>query len=507
MGQGQSIAGKLGKYAFEQNEESCLGRGSFGVVYKGRGPKPRGKYGTVAVKIADKFWMDEYAFKELEMNRRLSQAIHRDLRGHIEKNGRLDEGDTYNIFAGTSNGLSALHGMNIIHRDLKTSNVLLKSRNSKITAKLTDFGCSRELNEGSVAMTICGTLQNLAPECLQSRQNVRYTKESDLWSLGTILYECWTGRVAFEVPPYTFVDSERPQTSMCTPPWVQQSLDGLLRRDASERLTFGQLRTIMLKVGFVQGRPEVDGGSQILVDVLCHLAFDMLVVLRLTSRHLCKTVRRNASLLARQRKFRLALTVSGLGNIVIFDETEDTGSIIVFHSQFDGSESHYLFSALKSAHDLMGPEGTAVISTTAVYAPWAENASHFLPGDWVESLVAELPSIKWSKELRIVWDDEINDEANYVDLLRSFVDRLPELEHLLFTKTYSVDFDVLRDDAFPALPSLSVMVHDVSAGRSEEEEKLLRYCFYFCRSSHEKTRMLIFSNILNPTEKVAQIVE
>lgn len=41
MGQGQSIAGKLGKYAFEQNEESCLGRGSFGVVYKGRGPKVR----------------------------------------------------------------------------------------------------------------------------------------------------------------------------------------------------------------------------------------------------------------------------------------------------------------------------------------------------------------------------------------------------------------------------------------------------------------------------------
>lgn len=39
MGQGQSIAGKLGKYAFEQNDESCLGRGSFGVVYKGRGPK------------------------------------------------------------------------------------------------------------------------------------------------------------------------------------------------------------------------------------------------------------------------------------------------------------------------------------------------------------------------------------------------------------------------------------------------------------------------------------
>ena len=80
-----------------------------------------------------------------------------------------------------------LHGKGIAHRDLKFENILLKDKNyDKI--KISDFGLSRIIKEGSFMQTICGTPEYIAPEVLKSKTTNGYGKAVDLWSLGVILY-------------------------------------------------------------------------------------------------------------------------------------------------------------------------------------------------------------------------------------------------------------------------------------------------------------------------------
>ncbi|CAG9573961.1 putative protein kinase [Leishmania major strain Friedlin] len=90
------------------------------------------------------------------------------------------------IFAQLGLAIRYLHDRRIMHRDLKTSNVLL-TRSGLI--KLGDFGFSRQYQEsvsGEVGKTFCGTPYYLAPEMWQ-RQS--YSYKADIWSLGVIMYE------------------------------------------------------------------------------------------------------------------------------------------------------------------------------------------------------------------------------------------------------------------------------------------------------------------------------
>ncbi|CBZ27060.1 putative protein kinase [Leishmania mexicana MHOM/GT/2001/U1103] len=90
------------------------------------------------------------------------------------------------IFAQLGLAIRYLHDRRIMHRDLKTSNVLL-TRSGLI--KLGDFGFSRQYQEsvsGEVGKTFCGTPYYLAPE-MWRRQS--YSYKADIWSLGVIMYE------------------------------------------------------------------------------------------------------------------------------------------------------------------------------------------------------------------------------------------------------------------------------------------------------------------------------
>lgn len=105
-----------------------------------------------------------------------------------------------NIFVEVCLGVKYLHDNNIIHRDLKPRNILLFSKNNKpsvsayynMTAKVADFGIVltnfKRLTESGVPL---GTMDYMAPE---QKDNAKYVdKSADIYSLGKILLEMWTG--------------------------------------------------------------------------------------------------------------------------------------------------------------------------------------------------------------------------------------------------------------------------------------------------------------------------
>ena len=89
-----------------------------------------------------------------------------------------------------------LHSRNIIHRDIKLSNVLLSD---KMEVKLCDFGLAIE-NRGENNKTICGTPNYIAPEILNHKNNCNYSFEIDIWAFGIILYSLFFHKTPFEAP-------------------------------------------------------------------------------------------------------------------------------------------------------------------------------------------------------------------------------------------------------------------------------------------------------------------
>ncbi|MFH4983929.1 hypothetical protein AB6A40_010638 [Gnathostoma spinigerum] len=111
-----------------------------------------------------------------------------------EQNGvKFLECEVLNYFTQIAIGLEYMHSKQILHRDLKTQNILLNKKRTIV--KLSDFGISKELSTRSVASTVIGTPNYLSPEICEGRA---YNQRSDLWSLGCVLYEICELKRAFD---------------------------------------------------------------------------------------------------------------------------------------------------------------------------------------------------------------------------------------------------------------------------------------------------------------------
>src|SRR5262245_24191235 len=112
-----------------------------------------------------------------------------DLAALLRRIGRLPEEKGVELARQLCLGLAAAHDRGVIHRDLKPANVMIDARGQ---VRLTDFGLAAAA--GPVEDVRAGTLAYQAPEQLDGRE---VTARSDLFALGLVLYEVFTGRRAF----------------------------------------------------------------------------------------------------------------------------------------------------------------------------------------------------------------------------------------------------------------------------------------------------------------------
>jgi serine/threonine protein kinase len=115
------------------------------------------------------------------------------LKDHIKRTGALSLMQAYNIAGQICDGLEAAHRQGVIHRDLKTQNIIIDPSNQ---IKIIDFGLARASHlEGMTATgLIMGTPEYMAPEQVSGQ---KVDERADIYSLGIILYELFTGKVPF----------------------------------------------------------------------------------------------------------------------------------------------------------------------------------------------------------------------------------------------------------------------------------------------------------------------
>jgi serine/threonine-protein kinase len=114
-----------------------------------------------------------------------------DLSSVLKRMGRMTEEKGVEIARQLCGALAAVHDQGMLHRDLKPANVMLDGRGK---VRLTDFGLAAAAEDLSVSDVRSGTPLYQSPEQLAGRE---VTIRSDLFALGLVLYELFTGRRAF----------------------------------------------------------------------------------------------------------------------------------------------------------------------------------------------------------------------------------------------------------------------------------------------------------------------
>ena len=173
------------------------------------------------------------------------------LKEYIRNNFPLPLDRIQQIMEQILSAMAQAHSMGIIHRDLKPLNILMDNKGN---IKISDFGIAMALNDEGMTQTnsVLGTVHYLSPEQARGAQS---TKQSDIYSLGIILYELLTGSVPFigETPVSVAIKhsrnelpSVRQQNSS-----IPQSLENIIIRATAKNPSdrYGSVEEMMEDVG------------------------------------------------------------------------------------------------------------------------------------------------------------------------------------------------------------------------------------------------------------------
>ncbi|DBB04351.1 TPA: hypothetical protein ACH3X1_012838 [Trebouxia sp. C0004] len=107
--------------------------------------------------------------------------------------GQVPEDVCWKLLIQTTLGLQHMHQKGILHRDVKSLNLLLDANRQ---VKIADLGIATVLSSPKgFAETLVGTPYYLSPELCEGKP---YNEKSDIWALGVVLYECCTGTYPFD---------------------------------------------------------------------------------------------------------------------------------------------------------------------------------------------------------------------------------------------------------------------------------------------------------------------
>jgi hypothetical protein len=157
----------------------------------------------------------------------------------VEREGPLDVRTAIGLALQVARGLSFAHEQGLVHRDVKPQNVLLDADGQ---AKVTDFGIARSLDVDGMTITgtIMGTSNYIAPEQARGQP---VDEQTDVYSLGCVLYELLAGDVPYEGDTFVAVAMRHVNDTVPSvrevrpdvPPALDDAIQRAMAKDPSER--------------------------------------------------------------------------------------------------------------------------------------------------------------------------------------------------------------------------------------------------------------------------------
>lgn len=184
------------------------------------------------------------------------------LRDMVQTHGNIGVEEIIDLIAPIAQALGYIHQRGIVHRDVKSSNIIITSDGRPV---LMDFGIVYSEGKESLSQfgTVLGTPEYMSPE--QAEGKVKIDGSTDIYSLGVVMFECLTGKLPYHSDNYLstlvqVIHDNPPSVSSINPrlpEWINSIVNVCLVKDRTMRFSDG---TALAKALKKKESPRIKGG-------------------------------------------------------------------------------------------------------------------------------------------------------------------------------------------------------------------------------------------------------